>query len=71
MMTDLFSEQPICETCGETIGGSHYHCANCGEKSSMMGHWVELTRFNRSTLLMAERLGVDLPFRGFTCKQKE
>lgn len=24
--------------CPEDYGGSHYHCANCGEVSSMFGH---------------------------------
>ena len=27
------------ETYGRWVGGSHYHCGNCGEKSSMMGHY--------------------------------
>ena len=27
------------EMFGEWQGGSHYHCGNCGEKSSMMGHY--------------------------------
>lgn len=30
----------ICEKCGAYLPmmGSHWHCANCGEISSMMGH---------------------------------
>lgn len=29
-----------CNACDDyTWGGSHYHCANCGEPSGMMGHW--------------------------------
>lgn len=30
----------ICDVCDEEISGSHYHCANCGAVSSMMGHYV-------------------------------
>jgi hypothetical protein len=33
-----------CEICGDDIGlESHYHCSNCGEVCSMMGHikWVD------------------------------
>lgn len=27
--------------CEEDYGGSHYHCANCGEVSGMYGHYVK------------------------------
>lgn len=35
-----FDDEDFCDICGEDISGgeSHYHCANCGEVSSMMGH---------------------------------
>lgn len=26
--------------CDQDQGGSHYHCGNCGEVSSMLGHYV-------------------------------
>lgn len=27
-----------CEKCNTTVTGSHWHCAKCGQRSSMMGH---------------------------------
>lgn len=34
-----------CERCNDWIGGSHYHCSNCGKPSGAYGHY-EGTRFN-------------------------
>lgn len=38
---DTFDEtnENYCEQCRYTPAGSHYHCANCGEVSSMYGHY--------------------------------
>ena len=40
--TDEFFERtqhrPKC--CDEDYGGSHYHCAQCGEVTGMMGHFL-------------------------------
>ena len=32
------TEDLCCPMCGEMEMGSHYHCPNCGETCSMMGH---------------------------------
>ena len=49
--------------CDKDFGGSHYHCGNCGEVSSMLGHFVSV-----SSPKMAEMIGRPVGFRGFTCE---
>jgi hypothetical protein len=33
--------------CEEDFGGSHYHCAHCGQVSSMQGHYGDPTAYQR------------------------
>ena len=28
-----------CDECGQCYNESHYHCGQCGDICSMMGHW--------------------------------
>ena len=38
-MTDLSFFYSKCGTCQDKSG--HFHCANCDERSDMLGHWNE------------------------------
>lgn len=39
-------DDEFCEICDEDISGgeSHYHCSNCGEVTSAMGHYNPVTK---------------------------
>ena len=64
---DMDSTHSGSQCCLDDNGGSHYHCSRCGDVSSMMGHFVRLKDDSEWDRKIAARIGVSLPFEGFTC----
>lgn len=59
-----------CTYCGYSGGGSHYHCGRCKGVSSMMGHYMSLDNNYAGAQWkkdLVTRLGITLPWTGFTC----